>query len=1037
MKIRGTSIILALLGLCLHTDAIAQIVKDFKPVCDTLTTIMQERTGVYSKLKMKSVMKRGSTLDFYFTETLGDLPWHDGDPQSFKTLLKTHLPQKYSCYNIGEIFSRGISINHLITPELGFDGTPRVSRQRTKTPTNERFIVKRLDGNDFTQGLGNRTIALWQSHGRYYSKDSQRWEWQRPCLFHTVEDMFTQGFVLPYLVPMLENAGAYVIMPRERDFRKEEVIVDNDPSWQTSEQTGEEYGYGINGPSRTTGTYRESKQWEDAGTGFADTKAVYSGTDNPFISGTSRKVSCRNTETNAPRVEWIPEIKATGDYAVYVSYKSFPKSTSCAHYIVHHAGGKSEFAVNQKKGGGMWIYLGTFPFEEGCKGYVELLARTPDGFRHEPGSIVSADAVRFGGGMGNIERNGEVSGMPRNAEAARYYLQWSGADSSVYSQNEDKSDYKDDFMSRGDWSAWISEGSETNPGKLGKGIPVDLTFGFHSDAGTTPNDSIVGTLAIYTFKSEGKTELPSKESRMTSREYADVVQSQIINDIRSEMNPDWSRRQTWDRGYRESRTPASPAMLLELLSHQNFEDMKYGMDPQFRFIVSRAIYKGMLKYLSNRYGIPYIVQPLPVTSAAVRFTGDDEVEISWKTRNDRIEPTAVAEGFILQTRINDGAFDNGVKVNVQADNDGRFRVVRKIRKGDIYSWKITAVNGGGISFPSEIISAGAPAKDINKDASKDTNKDASKDANKDNPQRSILIVNNFDRVSSPAFIDTPSYAGFDNRADRGVSYINEIAYIGDMNEFRREKEWISNENPGFGASYSGYAGNTVAGNTFDFPFIHGKAIIKYGYRFFSCSNDAFVADSTLTDGASCIDLICGKQITTWKGKERSAHTIFTPEIQHALKKFTSKGGNLIVSGSNIGTDIWDRIYPVVKDSIATVQAKEFAKKTLGFRWAGNHAGQNGKVIMTVNGGQKPGLPAVYFHTSPNPDRYCIESPDGIAPASTSAKTFLRYADSGTSAGIIYQGNGYMTACLGFPVETLCTEEEIYETISLILNCLKL
>ena len=81
---------------------------------------------------------------------------------------------------------------------------------------------------------------------------------------------------------------------------------------------------------------------------------------------------------------------------------------------------------------------------------------------------------------------------------------------------------------------------------------------------------------------------------MTSREYADIVQSQIVHDLQGLFSEDWTRRQIWDRGYRESRTPSCPAMLLELLSHQNFEDMKYGLDPTYRFTVSRAIYKGML-----------------------------------------------------------------------------------------------------------------------------------------------------------------------------------------------------------------------------------------------------------------------------------------------------------------------------------------------------------------------------------------------------------------------------------------------------------
>ena len=55
-----------------------------------------------------------------------------------------------------------------------------------------------------------------------------RWEWQRARIFQTVEDLYTQSYVLPFLVPMLENAGANVLLPRERDCQTAEVIVDND-----------------------------------------------------------------------------------------------------------------------------------------------------------------------------------------------------------------------------------------------------------------------------------------------------------------------------------------------------------------------------------------------------------------------------------------------------------------------------------------------------------------------------------------------------------------------------------------------------------------------------------------------------------------------------------------------------------------------------------------------------------------------------------------------------------------------------------------
>ncbi len=57
-----------------------------------------------------------------------------------------------------------------------------------------------------------------------------RWEWQRARLFGTVEDISVMGYVLPYLTRMLENAGANVFLPRERDMQTNEVIVDNDMS---------------------------------------------------------------------------------------------------------------------------------------------------------------------------------------------------------------------------------------------------------------------------------------------------------------------------------------------------------------------------------------------------------------------------------------------------------------------------------------------------------------------------------------------------------------------------------------------------------------------------------------------------------------------------------------------------------------------------------------------------------------------------------------------------------------------------------------
>ena len=56
--------------------------------------------------------------------------------------------------------------------------------------------------NEVSRGLQDRHIAVWQSHGNYFKNDKNEWGWQRPRLFCTTEDLFTQSFVLPYVIPI-------------------------------------------------------------------------------------------------------------------------------------------------------------------------------------------------------------------------------------------------------------------------------------------------------------------------------------------------------------------------------------------------------------------------------------------------------------------------------------------------------------------------------------------------------------------------------------------------------------------------------------------------------------------------------------------------------------------------------------------------------------------------------------------------------------------------------------------------------------------
>ena len=531
----------------------------------------------------------------------------------------------------------------------------------------------------------------------------------------------------------------------------------------------------------------------------------------------------------------------------------------------------------------------------------------------------------------------------------------------------------------------------------GRRVPFDLSFAFHSDAGVTQNDSIIGTLGIYTLLADNKDELPNGESRMNGRLLTDFVQTQVVEDIRKEFEPKWSRRQTWDRSYSESRTTSVPAMLLELLSHQNFADMKYGLDPSFRFSVSRSVYKGILKYLSARYGCSYTVQPLPVKAFAAVIQ-DGKAVLSWEDAKDPEEPTAAPKGYILYTREDDGAFDNGVRLEDVTKDGKRMSVTVPIRRGRMYSFRIVAFNDGGKSFPSETLAVGTPGEDA----------------------RTVLIVNNFTRISAPAWFDTPNYGGFMDNIDSGVPFIREINFIGEMNQFDRTKAWTDDDNPGFGGSYTNRGGRVIAGNTFDYPALHGRILLNAGYAFCSVSTDYF--PSMDASPYAAVDLICGKQVTTriGRGAVPDRYTVFPAPMQDALRKYAGGGGSILVAGAYIGTDAWDQVYPGTYPIKNADQTRAFIQEVLGYKWVTNFGDVTGSIVP------KPGAPVqlsdpMKYNRLFDEHYYRVENPDGIEPAGEKAQTFLRYAGTDIPAATVFDDGTHRVVACGFPLEALTTE----------------
>ena len=901
--------------------------------------------------------------------------------KKMKDAVIASLVEDYENYDV-KIYAGKHNLDNMLT----------VTYDQVNGPSEKHRFITPIGGINASKGLDGNNIAMWQSHGWYYEPTLDRWEWQRARIFETVEDLYTQSYVVPFLMPMLENAGAYVLSPRERDFNVNEVIVDADG--YLAQRNYEE----------TNG----AETWQNANVvGFAHKKAVLKNGDNPFKEGEVRMVKTVAEGGNASIAQWLPQLPEAGSYAVYVSYASLPNSATDALYRIHSRSGVKEFKVNQQMGGGTWIYLGLFSFDVEGEGkpMIQLINTS-----HDAGSVVTADAVKIGGGMGNVARKvekGEAgvvydyvkSEYPRFTEAARYWMQWAGVPDSIYTPSANENDYTDDYKARGMWVNYMMGGSSMLPDYKGLNIPIDLSLAFHTDAGTTMNDSIIGTLSIY-YSDNGGT-YANGTPRYASRMLTDSIATNIVEDIRAAYEPRWTRRAMWDKTYYEARVPQVPALLLELLSHQNFADMKYGLDPSFRFTVSRSIYKGMLKFIANRDNREYVVQPLPIKAFAINKIGDGEYLLSWEPTEDMQEETAMPSYYIVQERVADGEF-----IEIAQVETPKYKV--SITDQKIHSYRIIAANQGGISFPSEVLAL----------------------CNKGDDTKMVTVVNGFTRVSAPDWFEAGEIAGFDDRKDHGVPYVYDINYIGEQTEYRRSIPWMDDDAAGFGASRANYETKVIAGNTFDYVYCHGVSIANAGYSFISSSVEAF---AKATDKPQIIDLILGKQkeIKVGTGAYGSKYKAFPVTLQNRLTDLAQNGADIMVTGAFVATDISDN--PLSSKDVAEADAK-FAAEVLGFKWRTDQASTTGEAYEVQSRYKEFGKAKYNYNNTLNSLMYVVESPDSFYPADDkTGATIMRYSENNLISGIATDNGSRQTVVIGFPFETITDIHQRNELMKSTLN----
>ena len=387
------------------------------------------------------------------------------------------------------------------------------------------------------------------------------------------------------------------------------------------------------------------------------------------------------------------------------------------------------------------------------------------------------------------------------------------------------------------------------------------------------------------------------------------------------------------------------------------------------------------------HGTEYTIQPLPVHAFAINFVDTDKVRLSWRPTEDSRESTAMPEGYVLYTRIDDKGWDNGQRISTTACDI-------TLEPGRMYSFKITAINRGGESFPSEVLSAHVASE----------------------PKGRVLVVNGFQRVDGPAVVNTAERAGFDLLADPGVPYIGTTAYTGLQYEFDREMTGYYDEALQMGASGTELEGTYVAGNTMDYASVHGASIKSAGYSFVSCSRQAFEEGTVKPQGFDVVDVFMGLQRhTVYSLVPHPAYLSVTPAMYAILNHYTKQGGALLMSGSYLG-----------EESLTHAPTKALLNNIL-------HAEEDGHITdwseQRIYGlGTTLEIPRWI-----NPEHYAVTRPEVFVPRGD-AFTPLAYEQSHHSAAVAYSGI-YRSFLMGFPFESIRSARDRDSVMASILDFL--
>lgn len=506
--------------------------------------------------------------------------------------------------------------------------------------------------------LSGRIVFMAGGHG--WVKSGNNWILQRSATNNMVED-YGNLDQISFFADYCFNAGATVVPLRPTGHQTNEVVLDNlhaavvsTGSW--SNNTSEAVYYGV------------------VGSGFRQTPA---------------------SVTETATTTFTPNLPVTGFYPVYTWVPHGANRTNQLYKILH-TGGETTVRIPHHMVGNGWVYLGSYYFNAGsnaANGAVVISNLQPGA---APDTVVIADAIRFGNGMGT-----SGSGYPREEEGARWWIQNSlgqGQSTNIYlSPNFMAPD--EDRQSR---PKMIREMNREQAGAATK----RLYLTFHSNA--FQNGAARGTVGI--FNNVSPTNNPTPHQFDLALYVGREVTTNLIG-RNAELEYPWTNRGSGitlagsffeiDDGHLGGEMDAT---IGEIAFHDNGMDAALLRDPKARNWIARASYRAVVRYMNQFDGAALTFLPDPPTN--VRATGGTNgITVAWS-----LPPTgfgnATPTGFVVYRSTNGYGFGNPVLTN---SGTATTVTLANLPAGQDFYFRVAAFNAGGESFPSETVGCRRPA----------------------------------------------------------------------------------------------------------------------------------------------------------------------------------------------------------------------------------------------------------------------------------------------------------------------------------------